>query len=238
MPRSAQHSCKDAEHYTPAKYVEAARKVLGGIDLDPASCETANETVCAARFYDIVENGLGKRPWGGRVFCNPPGDPRGVRVKSFWMRACEYALTGGPDAVVLWAGYSLEQLVALQNCKDIRIGPRPKRVSLERETGTVSWPCFSLDKEISTLPCPTPMDWPRVILSKRIKWIRGKLEIQMGFAGLGIDDEIVCKNASPPHGNYFCLLGGTSTQRARFRRIFGQFGHYAPGTRRSIAQAA
>lgn len=35
------------ERYTPAKYVEAARKVLGEIDLDPATSEEAQQTVAA-----------------------------------------------------------------------------------------------------------------------------------------------------------------------------------------------
>ena len=37
------------ERYTPTRIVEAARVVLGSIDIDPASCAQANETVRAAR---------------------------------------------------------------------------------------------------------------------------------------------------------------------------------------------
>ena len=59
------------EWYTPAKYVELARKVLGSIDLDPASHPVAQQTVQAARFFTEADNGLAK-PWRGRVFCNPP----------------------------------------------------------------------------------------------------------------------------------------------------------------------
>ena len=62
---------KSNEWYTPAKYIEAARQVMGRIDLDPASCEEANLTVKATRYYDKTQNGL-MQPWWGCVWLNPP----------------------------------------------------------------------------------------------------------------------------------------------------------------------
>lgn len=59
------------EWYTPAEYIELARKVLGAIDLDPASSDYAQKVVRATKFYTIEANGLEKE-WRGRVWLNPP----------------------------------------------------------------------------------------------------------------------------------------------------------------------
>lgn len=63
---------KNDEWYTLSRYVEAARKVMGSIDLDPASCEEANKVVRATHYYTKEENGL-VRDWiAESVWLNPP----------------------------------------------------------------------------------------------------------------------------------------------------------------------
>jgi phage N-6-adenine-methyltransferase len=61
----------DNEWYTPEKYIILACKVMGGIDLDPASSEKANAVVKAKRFYSEADNGLTQQ-WNGKVWLNPP----------------------------------------------------------------------------------------------------------------------------------------------------------------------
>lgn len=59
------------EWYTPEQYIEAARAVMGSIDLDPATSESAQLRIGAAKFYTINDNGL-NRDWEGKVWLNPP----------------------------------------------------------------------------------------------------------------------------------------------------------------------
>lgn len=61
----------DNEWYTPAKYVDMAREVMGTIDTDPASNPTAQRTVRATTYYTAETNGLDKE-WSGKVWMNPP----------------------------------------------------------------------------------------------------------------------------------------------------------------------
>lgn len=67
----AHHMSGSNEWYTPKQYVDAAREVMDGITLDPASCALANKTVKAVNFYDIQADGM-NQPWRGKVFLNPP----------------------------------------------------------------------------------------------------------------------------------------------------------------------
>lgn len=119
-----QHSSKSNEHYTPIEIVEAARKTLGAIDLDPASNTLANEVVKAAAFYG--QGGLGldglAEPWCGRVFLNPPGgrvpeEYRGCGTQSnaalWWATLAEAHRTGEVEAAI-FVGFTLEILRSAQ----------------------------------------------------------------------------------------------------------------------------
>lgn len=61
----------DDEWYTPEQYIASARRVMGSIDLDPASNDFANETVKATFYFDESVNGLGQE-WFGNIWLNPP----------------------------------------------------------------------------------------------------------------------------------------------------------------------
>jgi phage N-6-adenine-methyltransferase len=89
-------SSETNEWYTPAPCIEAARRVMGGIDLDPASSEKANRTVQAARYFTKDDNGL-SQPWKGRLWLNPP---YGGLAGQFIERLAERFATGDVTAAV------------------------------------------------------------------------------------------------------------------------------------------
>lgn len=115
MSASAQHSSETSEWYSPPEVVERARAVLGGIDLDPASCEVGNRTVRAKRYIGAREDGL-TAPWGAcdlpvTVYLNPPTG-RGM-VVGFWSRLLDESRSGRLlDAV--FVAFSLEQALTTQ----------------------------------------------------------------------------------------------------------------------------
>lgn len=87
------------EWFTPAEYIEAARIVMGGIDLDPASCAEANNVVKAKRFYTKQDNGLDHK-WSGRIWLNPPYNM--PLIEGFTNRAIEsYKSSAIEQAIVL-----------------------------------------------------------------------------------------------------------------------------------------
>jgi phage N-6-adenine-methyltransferase len=92
------------EWYTPPEYLEAARAVLGNIDLDPASCDNAQKNVRATKYYTKEDDGL-SHDWAGRVWLNPPysrdteDDPG---CKSFVLKLCRHFEAGDvTEAIVL-----------------------------------------------------------------------------------------------------------------------------------------
>lgn len=122
-----QHLSLTNEHYTPGHVVEAARRVLGAFDLDPASCEVANQRVQAARFIGQPDDGL-EHQWAGRVFLNPPGGriPKHWKVRygtqsnaTAWWRKLTEEYQAGRVTAAIFVGFTLELLRSAQTGKPV-----------------------------------------------------------------------------------------------------------------------
>lgn len=114
-----QHSAKTVEHYTPPEYIEAAREVMGGIHLDPATTVEVNTALVRAdSFHTEFENGL-MLPWYGNVWLNPPGgvdreDPIKSTAARWWAKLVEkYEAHRVKQAIFL--GFTLEILRSTQH---------------------------------------------------------------------------------------------------------------------------
>ena len=121
-----QHSSKSFEHFTPSHVVELSRTVLGGIDLDPCSCEEANRTIRATHIISLPDDGL-LYSWPGRVFVNPPGGVltnaserkyygTASRAAAWWCKLVEEYLSGNTVSAI-FIGFTLEILRTTQHCQ-------------------------------------------------------------------------------------------------------------------------
>ena len=68
---SAQPWSGEVEWYTPSDVVEDVREVMGVIDLDPASNDTAQQVVRASIYYTVETNGLAQE-WQEGCFATRP----------------------------------------------------------------------------------------------------------------------------------------------------------------------
>ena len=118
------------EWYSPRWVIEPAREVMQRIDLDPASCEQANETVRAVRFFTADEDGLAQ-PWAGRVWMNPPYSGGNL---GRWVEKLLESFDSGevPEAIILLPAYTETGMAqaALSRCNAVCFPSR--RVQFER----------------------------------------------------------------------------------------------------------
>lgn len=122
------------EYYTPRYVTDAARLVMGDIDLDPASCEMAQEWIGAHRYYTQRDDGLAQ-PWYGRVWLNPP-----------------YSYTDGRSNQDLWS----ERLISQYEIGNVEQGILLVKAALGYkwfERLWDDWPvCFMRDRLSFVLP--------------------------------------------------------------------------------------
>lgn len=96
-------SSESKEYYTPLEYIEAAREVMEKIDLDPASCEAAQERIVATACYTVEDDGLSK-DWVGKIWLNPPYGKTGARSnQDIWAQylISEYEKGNVEEAILL-----------------------------------------------------------------------------------------------------------------------------------------
>lgn len=88
------------EWYTPQEYIEAARRTMGDIDLDPATCYAAQETVRAKNFYTKEDDSLRDDcEWHGRVWLNPPYSA--IPIKRFVAKLIQEFDAGNIDEAII-----------------------------------------------------------------------------------------------------------------------------------------
>jgi hypothetical protein len=200
---NALHNVGSVEHGTPEEVVDLAHKVMGGIDLDPASSRAFNKVVKAKRIHSVGRSGLTKE-WKGRVFLNPPGgmcDAKGKRVLR--VKGKGYVYEDGKkakehfSAACLW-WFKLVHEWHCGNVEGIFMGFSLELLQRAQQYAVrddLPWDFSDADKRLAVLP----MSFPRVVPSKRLKFCQ---EV----------DGVLKPGTSPTHANVIIFLprrGGT-----------------------------
>jgi len=85
--------------HTPDEYLNAARELMGGIDIDPATDEIAQKRIQAKVYYTKETNGLDKI-WQGRLLLCPPYQ-EGLIQKFIFKAISEYRLVNVSEGIIL-----------------------------------------------------------------------------------------------------------------------------------------
>jgi hypothetical protein len=128
-----QHSSRSDVWRTPAFVVEMIHKVLGTIDLDPASDIGANEVIKASQIITREEDGLSSGWTGKALFVNPPGGKIGNASKAglFWAKLMSYREAGCLGHAIFMA-FSAEALQTTQGKGCLSVGEFPLCVPRSR----------------------------------------------------------------------------------------------------------
>lgn len=211
MAANARHSHASVEHYTPKPIVEAARYALGAIDLDPASCKLAQETVQASVFYRLPNNGR-ELPWYGRVFCNPP-----MPAALWWSRAMAEREVRGCS--VVFVGFSVELLQTAQS---------------HACAHPLDFPCcfpakrVAYDQPIEQAQRATEDKLEQAVRKNAADNVINRLRARViALHAARLEGVRIVSGDSPPHSSMIVCASSDPGICARFREAFGEFGKVA-----------
>lgn len=199
------HLSESSDHFTPERIVFAATKVMGHIDLDPASSIKANHVVQAREIMTRKQDGY-KQKWHGRVFLNPPGGKSDNRQRLVLSKCSQTGDCGLKPGHVHEGVESNQKKWWFKLAKEFKSGRVKEAVFV----------CFSIEllqtTQVGNLypnVLPIPLDFPICFPSRRIAYDH-------------LDDKGKrVTGKSPPHASCIVYLG---PHQAQFLTAFASFG--------------
>lgn len=134
------HSSESNEWYTPGIYTNAAKLVMGNIDLDPASSLEANEVVQAGKIFTIEDDGF-RKEWFGRVWLNSPygffEGRRGVSCAGMWAKSLNSRfLSGEVEEALMLVNANVGDKWWMSLAREIPVCLINKRIGFRRPSGS------------------------------------------------------------------------------------------------------